>query len=230
MTVSTITEYGGTVPDPFTQAAGAFSTNAVNWTTYQANTLVSSINTSIGEFNIDFGLVNTAKTDAETAATNAANSEIIALSASNFKTEWSTLTGALNTPASVYHDGAFWQLMTNLADVTASEPSPTNADWQYYSGTRWLPPYTASATLNTNSQNFISATGAASDFTQPTFASGDFIVISNSKASTQTVRLLNPSNTLIFEKGTVSAGDNLVINAGSTIHLYARTSTILEAV
>ena len=229
MTVSTITEYGGTVPDPFTQAAGAFSTNAVNWTTYQANTLVSSINTSIGEFNIDFGLVNNAKADAETAATNADNSATTALSASNFKTEWSTLTGALNTPASVYHDGAFWQLMTNLADVTASEPSPTNTDWQYYSGTRWLS-YTASATLNANSQNFIEATGAASDFTQPTFSVGDFIVISNSKASTETVRLLNPSNTLVFEKGIVSAGDNLIINAGSTIHLYARTSTILEAV
>lgn len=48
---------------------------------------------------------------------------------SNFKGLWSSLTGALNKPASVYHNSNYWVLLNNLADVTASTPSDTNADW-----------------------------------------------------------------------------------------------------
>ncbi len=41
---------------------------------------------------------------------------------------WSSLTGALNKPASVFHNGAVWKLLNNLADVTTSQPGVT-ADW-----------------------------------------------------------------------------------------------------
>jgi hypothetical protein len=47
----------------------------------------------------------------------------------NFKGNWSDLTGALSQPATVYHSGAFWVLATDLADVTASEPTSANTDW-----------------------------------------------------------------------------------------------------
>ena len=63
--------------------------------------------------------------NASTTATAAANT---AAASANFAGEWSTLTGALNVPASVFHNGAYWNLLNNLADVTASEPSVT-ADW-----------------------------------------------------------------------------------------------------
>lgn len=46
-----------------------------------------------------------------------------------FKGKWSDLTGALTTPASVYHDGYYYHLLNNLADVTASEPGVT-VDWE----------------------------------------------------------------------------------------------------
>lgn len=46
---------------------------------------------------------------------------------------WSSLTGALNKPASVFHNGAFWALLNNLADVTTSQPG-VSADWQVVSG------------------------------------------------------------------------------------------------
>ena len=47
----------------------------------------------------------------------------------NFKGEWSSLTGALDMPASVLHSGKIWLLLINLADVTVSEPEPTSTDW-----------------------------------------------------------------------------------------------------
>jgi hypothetical protein len=45
-----------------------------------------------------------------------------ALSSANFKGSWSSLTGALNIPASVYHSSRFWILLSNLADVTTDVP------------------------------------------------------------------------------------------------------------
>lgn len=48
---------------------------------------------------------------------------------SNFKGLWSSLTGALNKPASVYHSGYYWFLLNDLANVTTSTPSTTNTDW-----------------------------------------------------------------------------------------------------
>lgn len=47
----------------------------------------------------------------------------------NFKGNWADLTGALTMPAMVYHKGEYWNLTKNLADVTTSEPGPTNTDW-----------------------------------------------------------------------------------------------------
>jgi len=50
-------------------------------------------------------------------------------SIANYVGLWSSLTGSLNTPATVKHQDAFWLLNGNLVDVTSSEPSDTNDDW-----------------------------------------------------------------------------------------------------
>lgn len=65
---------------------------------------------------------------AAAAATHAGSSSQIALAAANFKGLWSSLTGALNKPASVKHNGRFWLLLNNLVNVTTSVPGVT-ADW-----------------------------------------------------------------------------------------------------
>lgn len=52
----------------------------------------------------------------------------IATAATGFKGLWSDQTGAATKPYCVLHNGAFWALLNNLADVTASEPGVT-ADW-----------------------------------------------------------------------------------------------------
>ena len=79
-----------------------------------------------------------AESNAESASTDAATASVAALSASssaNFIGEWDTnpdgtpRTGALNVPASTAHNGSEWQLLSNIADVTAQEPG-VDAVWQ----------------------------------------------------------------------------------------------------
>lgn len=62
------------------------------------------------------------------AATDAVAASSVALAAANFKGMWSSLTGALNKPASVKHNGRFWLLLNNLANVALSQPG-VSSDW-----------------------------------------------------------------------------------------------------
>lgn len=98
--------------------------------------LVTWLNTTAGQS-------YTNALEAAASATTASNSEDAAaqsvidanailssaFSQANFKGNWSSLSGALNIPASVSHNGGVWLLTTNLANVTASEPSEVNANW-----------------------------------------------------------------------------------------------------
>lgn len=51
-----------------------------------------------------------------------------ALAATNYKGDWSTLAGSLNTPASTQHEGYFWALNANVANVANEEPG-VSAAW-----------------------------------------------------------------------------------------------------
>lgn len=62
------------------------------------------------------------------AAASAASAASQAVAAANFKGEWPDLAGPLNKPACVKHNGRFWMLLNNLADVTTSQPG-VSADW-----------------------------------------------------------------------------------------------------
>lgn len=74
-----------------------------------------------------------ANVDALEAATVTARNEAVpaaqsALAAANYKGLWSSLTGALNIPAAVFHLGRFWVLTANLANVTTAVPG-TSSSW-----------------------------------------------------------------------------------------------------
>ena len=61
----------------------------------------------------------------------------VAQSASNFKGAWSSQAGAANVPYSVSHLGKYWQLVSNLADVTTKTPG-TDPEWMLIvMGTVW---------------------------------------------------------------------------------------------
>lgn len=104
--------------------------------TEKANAHVAALTSWTDDVNELAEWVNDAAVDVEQnaqtavdAAQSASNVEAVVLAAADFQGEWSALTGALSVPASVYHDGVYWRLLTDLADVTASEPSEANADW-----------------------------------------------------------------------------------------------------
>ena len=84
-------------------------------------------------------------TAADASKTAAAASEANVAALANFKGAWSALTGALNKPASVFHNGAFWTLLNNLADVTTSQPGVT-ADWQVCGGAFPIVPINSNTT------------------------------------------------------------------------------------
>jgi len=72
--------------------------------------------------------INQLAEDTFTNAETAEESALIAVASANFKGAWSSLTGALNVPAAVWHNSRVWALLVNLADVTTSQPG-VSADW-----------------------------------------------------------------------------------------------------
>lgn len=61
-------------------------------------------------------------------ATTSGDMAALAAAAANYVGLWSAQTGALAKPASVSHNGNYWALNTNLADVTAATPG-VSASW-----------------------------------------------------------------------------------------------------
>ena len=106
-------------------------------TTAEFNTkafaLVAALNTFVGQVNTDViaanASVSAAAANAATAgnfATTSSNASAASVAAANYKGEWSTLSGALNIPASVSYGGVIWVLKANLANVTTDTPGVSN--------------------------------------------------------------------------------------------------------
>ena len=123
-----ITEFVGDLPNKDTMTESEFNVAAEAWVEYQDGIAaeVNAFSTQANSLRTD---CNTAKTDAEAALASTETARDTAAASANFAGNWSDLTGALAMPASVWHDGKLWLLLTDLADVTASEPSPSNTDW-----------------------------------------------------------------------------------------------------
>jgi len=152
VTAPNIPTYSGTTPQR-TQTPTDFANNADDWLTYQAplassyNSLASYLDGLAVDVEADKTASATSASESATSATNAQNYATSAASSANFAGEWSSLTGALNTPATALHTGVYWQLLTDLADVTASEPATTNADWVLID-LKTVEPKTSGATLS----------------------------------------------------------------------------------
>lgn len=133
--------------------------------TTQAGLAFSSATAASGFAGDAAGYANAADSYAQVAAATA-----------NFKGEWSALSGALAIPASVYHDGSYWQLLKNLANVAASEPGSTG-DWI---GTEtevetWTS-VSASATLAPGGRYRLDFPGSAITLTLPSVAANNTLI------------------------------------------------------
>jgi hypothetical protein len=101
-------------PETFSDDADTFLGALPNW--------AAQVNAGGAHIDAVGALVDSQSTAAVNAAAAAAAVEAIVVSAANFKGNYSALTGALAVPASVYHNGNYWQLLTNTSNVTADVP------------------------------------------------------------------------------------------------------------
>ncbi len=108
-------------PDTFTEDADAFLGALPAWAN-QVNASGAYIDLVAAAVDSDASAAEDSATDSALSASQSAASAAIAVTAVNFKGLWSSLTGALAVPASVYHNSQYWQLLENVADVTAETP------------------------------------------------------------------------------------------------------------
>lgn len=125
----------------------------------QQNSMATEMNAVAVEVNTN---AVTATAQAESATASAAS----ALAAANYKGAWSGLTGAANVPYAVSHNGYYWQLTSNLADVTAKEPG-VDAEWLLIPATiRWVAISAATDAVN-NTGYMVDTSGGAVTLTLP---------------------------------------------------------------
>lgn len=121
-------------------------------------------------------------------AQTAEDSATTALAGANYKGAWSSLAGALAKPASVSHNGRFWALASNLADVTTQTPASGSAYWSEI--------ILSEATLV-----------AVTTTTQTAVAYGDYVLL-NAAATTLTL----PASPVPGDKVWVTAANGLTTN------------------
>lgn len=85
----------------------------------------------------------------------------VAIASANFKGAWSTLTGALAVPASVFHSGGLWLLLSDVADVTAKVPGVA-AEWEEAQTVSQLPWFAASGAITQGGPVAINGDGTVS--------------------------------------------------------------------
>lgn len=234
MAISPVPPFSGTPPSR-SQPQATFNTNVANWVSY-TTTIQTDLNTFATQANalaveVDGYATDAAQSLVDTQAAYEATlvAKSAAESVSNYKGQWSSLSGSLNKPATVTHNGAFWALNNNLANVATSEPSLTNADWQFVSGTRWQDVMTTSGILPKNALCQILATSAPVDRQLLAGMSiGDFIVIANSDQSTEAVRVINNGYTIRGNKQVITPADNITLLSGDTLSLRCTAANQLE--
>ena len=126
----------------------------------EENTFGEQVNATQVEINDTAVLVGVlsasagASADAAAAsAADSADSAALAASIANFKGTWASLVGTLNKPASALNNGTYWQLLNDLVDVTASEPTTASSDWASIPQPLKVAPRTAAAQLTVELPN-----------------------------------------------------------------------------
>jgi len=127
--------FTGTVPNR-TQSANDFADNADDWLAYQAplaadyNALATVIDAQATAADVSASAASVSEIAAEASAVESATSATTSQSNANFKGRWSDATGAATVPASYSNNGQTWQLLQNIADITADEPVAGASNWQ----------------------------------------------------------------------------------------------------
>lgn len=137
-------------PAPQRSDRSTFADRADARLTWEDAHLVPEMNAAVAQVND-----NTAICEAGAQAAQ------VAIASAHFKGAWSTLTGALAVPASVFHSGAFWVLLSDVADVTAKVPGVA-AEWEEAQTVSQLPWFTASGSIAKGGAAAINTDGTVS--------------------------------------------------------------------
>lgn len=140
----TITLYTGTVPNSATQTQTQFNAAANDWLDHQKD-LPAEYNTFASQANALAAEVNQHLSDAESAKDTA-------LAAANFLGDWADQSGAVSVPAAVRHDGFFWLLLADVANVASSEPG-VSGDWALLQPSMVVEEFTTSGTYTKYAQS-----------------------------------------------------------------------------
>lgn len=174
----------------------AFNSKAYTWGSWMP-TLVTWITTSLANAYQNALSAFESATASAASATSSDQSSAVAMASANFKGEWSGLTGALNKPASVAHQGRFWLLLANLPDVAAAVPG-VSASWLAFDIILpIIPVTTATFTAVANKQYSIQYAGQVTG-TMPPYVEGTmmWITIANGRRDTVLLRQ-NPADSFM---------------------------------
>lgn len=209
-------------PDPNDRAT--FNARAYPWAAAQAVMVAATNAVATNVFNN------------ATEAKNSADAAATAIATTNYKGNWSSLTGALNMPASVSHAGTFWVLASNLANVTTATPGVSAS---------WVPVIMGSIPQNSQSVAYTfvltdagkhilhpSADTTARIFTIPANASvsfpiGTVLTIIN-QASAGVVTLAITTDTMRWSPSGTTGSRNIAANGMATVVKITATEWFLS--
>jgi len=124
--------------------------------------------------------------------------------------------------------GNLWRALTATSNKDPVTDDGTN--WANAIDEQWVNKSLA-FTVFAGKKYQVDASGGSVDCALKTaYVVGDTIVVHNESISTNTVRLTNTALTIKGPGGTATSADNIVIAAGKTAILVAKTTTILESI
>ncbi len=143
---------------------------------------------------------------AAAARSGAEQARDAAQSVANFKGAWSSLTGPLNPPASVTHNGQIWSLLYALANVAASEPG-VSADWIVQGGLDASK--TADFTAARNARYWLRSSLTVTLPAAVGLPVGTFVEMSKAQAGTPTIQTADGTQILVNGQADTSVTYNL---------------------
>lgn len=173
----------------------SFNSKAYTWGTW-IQTLVTWITNVMADAYQNALSAFESATSASASAASAEASSLSSAGSSNFKGDWSALTGPLNRPASVAHVGRTWLLLADLANVASATPADGSAYWRAYD--LFLP--------------LVAVTG-----TTQTAVAGYHYSLNNAAASTLNLPASPSESAMVWVTVTNDRYDNIVARNGSTI-------------
>lgn len=173
----------------------SFNSKAYTWGTW-IQTLVTWITDVVAAAYQNALSAFESATSASASAASAEASSLASAGSSNFKGDWSALTGPLNRPASVAHAGRTWLLLQDLANVASATPADGSAYWRAYD--LFLP--------------LVAVAG-----TTQTAVAGYHYSLNNASVSTLTLPALPSEGAMVWVTVANDRYDNVVARNGKTI-------------